>query len=187
MCSQHPGLSVKVYVKLLSEVGALVDHRTPVSCDQRLKYCNQADSFPTLKLHGEKKTKEIILLIFFIASSLPLSISWCWWLWHLFHLDFKTIWFIFLVQHIPSLSQKIRQYVTKCTFYSVINLTEFLFVTKGAVDIHQLLLLHHEDLALEYSQQNCVCGTHLRFQSHRGWFLDLEVICHKSGLLPSLF
>lgn len=90
-------------------------------------------------------------MIFFIASSLPLSISWCWWLWHLFHLDFKTIWFIFLVQHIPSLSQKIRQYVTKCTFYSVINLTEFLFVTKGAVDIHQLLLLHHEDLALEYS------------------------------------
>lgn len=142
---------------------------------------------------GEKTPKGNSLDIFHcIKFALNLSISSRWWLWHLCHLDFKIIWFIFLVQHITSLSQKIRQYVTNCTFYS--KGTSVLCVVCDQRCCWDTRL--HTQVALASSWRpgtwtffNKTVAVELTyyFSPTKVGFLTLLVICHNSGLLPSLF
>ena len=150
-CRLHPGFIVKGHGKLRSEVGGLLERvSTPAACGQRLQYCNRADSSPNFQWRGKKTLKSNSLHFSLHQLSLPLT-------WGFPQDgDYATIiQFIFLT----SLSQKIRQWATNCSFYSkvmclwcVINWTEFLFVSEGDIEILRLLLLDNRDVALEYSE-----------------------------------
>lgn len=164
MCSKshlHPGFIVKGHGKLHAEVDGLLDRVSATELQQLVtkafSIAIRQTPLPTLS-HGKKNLK-VILFAFFIQwveFALDLGTSSRWWLCHLCHLDFKINQFIFLVQHLNIIVSEDKtawnwlHLLFKRYLWRVINWTEFLFVTKGDVEILSLLLLDHKDLALEY-------------------------------------